>query len=407
MQIRNLNGISRISQDFILNILASILLTAARQIVVFPVIANTFTDSEYGTVLTVVGIVNVCTAVVGSSLNNIRLIQNPKYEGQKLCGDFNLLCFCGSLIEMFVLVFISKLYALTNTTLILLIVYVFVSNFYQYGIVFFRLVLNFRQILACNTIVSVIYVLSVFVFSSLKLWPLIFIAGDSTGLVYVCMKTRFYKGELKTSVFFKDTIKMFAAFILMNIIGNLLTYADRMVIYPVLGAESVSYYSTAAFFGKSAGILMTPIAGVLLGYFTQPDFKPTARIFTVVNISSLAILSAFLAVCVLVGPWFTRILYPSLFEQSSPYIFLANLAAVISIASSMSQPMVLKTCPIWYNVLISLVYGIVYLSLAVKFMSSRGLNGFCWAAIIANATKLIMLYAIGYIRIGKTITEVK
>ena len=70
------NRLKRISGDFIISILASVIYTFARQIVVFPLLAAQLTDADYGTLLTVAGLANVCTAMIGSSLNNIRLIED-------------------------------------------------------------------------------------------------------------------------------------------------------------------------------------------------------------------------------------------------------------------------------------------------------------------------------------------
>ena len=68
-----------ITHDFLINIIASTIYTFSRQIVVFPILASRLTDADYGTLLTVMGLVNVCTAIIGSTLNNIRLVQNSEY----------------------------------------------------------------------------------------------------------------------------------------------------------------------------------------------------------------------------------------------------------------------------------------------------------------------------------------
>ena len=91
-----MNRLARISGDFVISILASVIYTFARQIVVFPLLAAHLTDADYGTLLTVAGLANVCTAMIGSSLNNIRLIDDSHYKEQGLLGDFNFLCLLGS-----------------------------------------------------------------------------------------------------------------------------------------------------------------------------------------------------------------------------------------------------------------------------------------------------------------------
>ena len=68
------------------------------------------------------------------------------------------------------------------------------------------------------------------------------------------------------------------------------------------------------------------------------------------------------------GPWFTRLLYPTLYEASAPYILLANLGAVVSIAGNMAQPMILKCCSTRWILAIQLVYGGTYLLLAMALL---------------------------------------
>ena len=68
-----MNRLRRISGDFIISILASVIYTFARQIVVFPLLAAHLTDADYGTLLTVAGFANVCTAMTGID-NNCNII---------------------------------------------------------------------------------------------------------------------------------------------------------------------------------------------------------------------------------------------------------------------------------------------------------------------------------------------
>ena len=388
--------IKHITGDFAINILASVIYTFARQIVVFPLLAARLTDADYGTLLTVAGLANVCTGMVGNALNNIRLIQNSRYDERGVCGDFTLLCVIGCGASVVFASVLRQLYALAPVTTLLLALYLIVSNFYNYATCFFRLVLDFKKVFLCNCVISAAYIAAALVFSTSTLWPAVFLVGEGVGLLFVCRTTPCLHEPLHHTPLLGETTKMFLTFIAMNLIGSLLTYADRMLIHPTLGAESVSYYSTAAFFGKSAGVVMVPIAGVLLGYFAQKDFKASKKLFALVNGLSLACLGVFLLGCMLVGPWFTRLLYPTLYEQSAPYLFLANLAAVIQIAGNMAIPMIFKCCSTKWLLFVQILYGAAYLLFTFLWMPTLGLYGFCYAAIAANSARLLALYAIGF-----------
>lgn len=390
--------LKRISGDFIINILASVIYTFARQIVVFPLLAARLTDEAYGTLLTITGLATVCTAMIGTSLNNIRLIKNSVYQERRLAGDFNFFCMLGSVASIVFAVVLRQMFALPAVTAVLLAAYLVVSNCYQYATAFFRLELNFKRTLLCNTLMSAAYCAAALVFATVELWPAVFLIGEGAGLLFVLKTTPFLRESLARTPLFAMTAGTLLTYMATNLISNFLAYADRMILYPMLGAESVSYYSVASVFGKSASIVMTPIAGVLLGYFAQKGFEASKKLFAIVNGCSLACLAVFLVGCWLFAPWFTRLLYPSLYESAAPYIFLANLASAIGIAGTMAQPMVLKACSVRWIFLTQLIYGASYLLLVWLWVPGYGLPGFCWAAIAASAVRTLTLYAIGFAR---------
>lgn len=388
--------LKRISRDFLINIFASIVYTFARQIVVFPLLAMRLSDANYGKLLTVMGFCNVCTAMIGSTLNNIRLIEDSHYKERELLGDFNFLCLLGSGVSIMFAAILWRMFALSVLTTMLLAAYLVVSNLYQYATAFFRLELNFKRTFLCNTVVSAAYCAAVLVFSTATLWPVIFLVGEGFGLAFVWKTTPFAHEPLKRTPLFSTTVGTMLAFMSTNLIGNFLAYADRIILYPVLGGEGVSYYSTASFFGKSASVIMVPIASVLLGYFAQKDFKASKKLFALINGLSLVCLAVFLLGCRLFAPWFTRLLYPSLYESAAPYILLANLASAIGIAGNMAQPMVLKSCSIGWILFTQVLYGASYLLLSWWLLPIYGLLGFCWVAIASNAVRTLALYAIGF-----------
>lgn len=399
----SLNGskLFRMMKDYALSVIASMIYTFARQIIVFPLLAAHLTDADYGTMLTVVGLVNVFTALVGGTLNNIRLIRATAYEEDGQKGDFLWLCLWGSVLGVGGCVALGFIFKLSTLTVILLSVYIVINNFYQYATAYFRLVLNFTRNFIVNVVASVAYVAACFLFATPTLWPLIFLFGELAGLIYTIFTTKFYREGFARTPLLRATTAMYLQLALVNLISNLLMYADRMILYPILGAESVSYYSTASFFGKSAGMVMVPIAGVLLGYFSQKSFRATKKGFMGVNAISLVCLGLFMLFCIPVAPWFTKILYPTLFEESAPYILLANLGAVISIAGNMAQPMLLKACSTRDLMVIQIAFGVIYLASSLWLLPLYGLYGFCQATILSNTFRLLAFYVLGLWKIGR------
>ena len=170
-----------------------------------------------------------------------------------------------------------------------------------------------------------------------------------------------------------------------------------MLLLPVLGGEAVSTYTVAAFFGKSLGVLVTPLAGVLLSYYAQKDFEMTGRRYWKINLSMIAFSAVFFLFCAAVGPFGTGLFYPTLIDAARPYILLANLASVINVTSNMVQPAVLKFAPTRWQLIIQVLYGCVYLVAGVFSASRYGLMGFCVSATVAAVIKIGFLLLVGYL----------
>lgn len=386
----------KIVQDISYSIIASFISVGVMQLFLFPMLASIFDSTEYGQLLTVMGIVNTISSTIGITLNNTRLIQQSRYDENGLHGDFNLLLTYANVIGFIVILFIGNLMVgFSMSTILLLAILTMLISIKSYLVVSYRIVLNYKLNLLCNIVTSFGYIVGIVVVYYTSVWPLAFIIAEAMGLLFVLFTSDLHKETYSRTSLFQESIIKYFFLILTGLLGNLLVYMDRLIIYPVLGGEAVSVYATASFFGKSLGILMTPIAGVLLSYFSQKTFTINRKRFWTINIVILVISFLFLVFTIIVAPWFTGILYPDLIEGARPYLFYANLAAIIGVTSNIVLPSVLKFAPVYWQVVKEVIYGIVYLGLGYFFLVKYGIIGFCWAAILANIIRLFLLLVIG------------
>ena len=400
------NGkIKNLSKDFIYNIVASIILTGIMQIVVYPFLASKLTGDAYGTLLTTMGIINTIIVSLGNTLNNVRLIMNSNYVKDNENGDFQIILFAsealGIIASLIVTIFVFKL-KIVQTVLLCLVVILGLAK--SYYCVSFRLQLNFKLILLQNVFGAIGYGLGIVVFFVLHEWPIPFLFAELSQLIFViCVSSLWREPFAKTKRFATCTSKYFIL-ILTGLSSSLILYLDRIIIYPLIDGEAVSIYTIASVFGKSLGIIMTPIAGVLLSYYAQIDFVMTVRRFRKTNIISL-IFGAFFIVCtIFISPIVTKLLYPSFYDQVSPFLFVANLAATINVIGNLTQSAVLKYAPTWLQIIKEAIYCLTYVLLGLLLLKPYGLFGFCIASIVANSVKLLSLYIIGefFIRRLKT-----
>lgn len=392
----------KIIQDISYSILASLISVGVMQLLLYPLLANMLNSMEYGLLLTLMGIVNTIASSVGNTLNNTRLIQQTKYDDNSVKGDFNILLLLTNTLGFVVTFIIGNIYVgfdvVTNILLSVLTVLISIKS---YMVVSYRIKINYKLNLLCNVVTSIGYIIGIVIAYYTSIWPLAFIIGEIFGLIYVLFTSDLHKEPLKISGLFTETTVKYALLIITGLLSNLLVYLDRLIIYPVLGSEYVSIYITAAVFGKSFGIIMTPIAGVLLSYFSQKVFVMTRKRFWYINLVTFSLSFIFLFFTMIIAPWFTGILYPKLIKEATPYILYANIAAILGVVANIVQASVLKFAPTYWQVLKEIIYGFIYLGLGYTFMIKHGIIGFCYAAIIANLVRVILLCLIGTIFINE------
>lgn len=400
--------ILNVSKDLFYNILASLIITGVMQVIVYPFLAQKFSATEYGMILTVIGVANTIMVAFGNTLNNVRLIVNCDYEKDNLSGDFNLLVIISSFIALLVSIFINSMYFnISKTSICILTLFVVLGIVRTYYSVEFRLILNFKKILVQNLIGTIGYLIGIVCLKIINMWPIPFLVSEFFQLVYVIKNNSLCRESYKVTSRFQFTLIKYIILIITGLSTTLIAYLDRLIIYPLLGGNAVTIYTVASFFGKSLGVLMTPIAGVLLGYYAQKSFVMTKKRFWLINLTSLLGGLIFVIFSIVFAPFFTKLLYPTIYTQARSYILIANLAATINVVCSLTQSSVLKFAPTWLQIVKEVIYGTTYIGVGCILLKSYGLLGFCIAAVIANSVKLIVLYIVGTLFVGFNVSSIQ
>lgn len=394
-----------VSKDFFLNILASLVVVVVTQILVYPWLAREYDAVLYGVILTVMGCANAIVSAVGGSLNNARLLMRNGYE--KICdtGDFFPILSLLSLLSLIVFYGVIELMGVEvlGWTVLLLIMYVVLGNIRGYCMVAYRLDLNFKGNLICSSAVAIgnmVGIWLVLVTRYAILWPIIFVIGEVFALVVLFFNTRIFGEHFKITNLFKEALGKTSILLVTTFMAGILIYLDRILLLPILGGESVAIYSTASFLGKCLGLLLTPIAGVLLSYFAQSGYVMTRMRYRTINIVVLCFACVFFVLIWFTSKWITGVLYPSLIDAAAPFLLIANAAMIIASIGNITQAAVLRYAPMNYQLLVQLVYFIVYLGVGFCGATRAGLWGFSFAAVAAAVVRFCMLYIIGerYIR---------
>lgn len=391
-----MNKSTKLIKDFSTNIIGSLLLVGCLQLLIYPYLARSNDPITYGTILALMGSLNIIVATLGNTLNNIRMISNAEYKKQGVQGDFKIILFGALIAGIVILLAVNRfLFVMHYVTNIILIATLIIALCRSYFSVEYRLFLNFNMSMICNVVIALGYVIGILIVHVTKLWPLAFLIGELSGFIFIFFTTDIMKEAVGKTILWKRTLSQYNTLIVSGLIGSLIVYLDRLILFPTLGGDAVATFSVASFFGKSLGLLFTPIAGVLLSYYSQLHFQMTRRLFWQINLFVLILSVIFYVITYFAAPWFTGLLYPTLIDRASPYIMLANLGAILAVASSMTQPAILRFSPMWLQIVVQVVYGSIYLFGGVILLKYYSITGFCVASIIANVIRLLILYWVG------------
>lgn len=386
----------KISSDFLYNFLASAISTGTQQLVVYPFFAFFLSKDAYGELLTIMGIIYICSVALGNSLNNVRLIQNSEYIEHGYIGDFNIIAIASILVApLFVGLICFFFFQINRITLALICVLTILETAKAYYCVSFRLELDFLKTLKMALIAAIFAGIGCIVVYVAGYWPLVFILADVGGIVYLFRTSSLFREPLKKTLLFGKTLEKLLVLISSGLVSNVLTYLDRLVLYPVMGGSAVAIYTVAAFFGKTLGIVVMPISSVMLGYYAQKGFKMDSNLFWRINIMAMLISGGFLLISILIAEPITGLLYPKVISKASDYIFLANLGAVINVITYIVQPAILKFVNTKIQLVKEILYAVIYVGGCLIMIPKSGILGLCWVMIIANSCKLIFLLIIG------------
>ncbi|MCH5342430.1 MAG: hypothetical protein J1E64_00215 [Acetatifactor sp.] len=405
LKIRNSIGSGKkIITDFGYNILATIAVTAALQLVVYPYLAVCFSGEIYGQLLTIMGVANVFISSLGGSLNNVRLLQKDSYNERNVTGDFSLLLIGFSAIGTLIFgMIISIQFRVLGWPLFILLLMVCIGIIEGYWTVAYRIVINYKAYLIYNVLMSIGYLVGIFIAKQINIWSIPFILGEFFALLFLIKSTLIYKEPFKITPLFPKTLKIYVILIGTNLIVNAVNYLDRFFLYPILGGEQVSIYTVSSFVGKSIGLLVTPIAGVLLSYYAQSTFKMTVKRYWTINGITLVVGGVAGILAVILSPWVTGILYPTLIEDARQYLWLANIASLIGALANILAPSVLKFANIFWQIIIQLAYVVIYLGMGYLLLLNYGLLGFCVATLAVNLIRMLFLMLIGHISIRNSV----
>lgn len=358
------------------------------QLIILPFINAELNVEVYGLVVVVLAALNTVPSIIGNSLCNARQLLEGEYRTKCQTGDFWAInCALGFISFVSVVSFCLTI-ELNLAECILIGITAILMQTYNYALVFFRIKIDFCRILWSGICLSLGLLLGLAAFLLTRLWPIIFFSEYLIACIYLLINTPLVREPLRITSLFRRSLTTELALLVSLFFSALVTYGDRLLLFPILGATAVSVFYISSLIGKLLVMVMSPISTVLLSYLT----RKSAYDFSLKKLISLFLIGfIFWAVTVILSPYILGILYPNECGNALTYVPLITVSAIAQSLCSIINPVLLRFFSPKWQVLTNLLSFSAMLILGLLITPCCGLWGFCIACVMGSVLKLFAI----------------
>ena len=390
----------KIAINIIQSLFSTFLPLFGLQFIILPVIAKSISADQYGQLLLIISLINLFSISFGNVLNNSRLIRNSEYKFDSDYGDYKILLIVFALINLlffsFALYFFNTKIELSLVDFTILVLSSTLLLIVSYSSVEFRLYLNYWNILLDGAALLVGYFIGFIVFLLTNNWVYIFFTGYLLSFIFNISKTRILFEPLKQSPIFRNTVNQSLLLLISGFLVSLGAYADRLLIYPLLGSEMLTIYYISTIFGKTITMGISPITSVLLTYlsqlksFSKKNFKLLLSMITLLGIIAYFTIIVFSRVLL-------SFLYPQYSSKAMEFVPVTSMATVVSMVAGFLNPIILRFTHTRWQLYINTFHIILYVVLSYSLQVEFGLMGFCYSILISNMLRLVFILLVYYL----------
>lgn len=387
-----------IAANSILNFIASALPLAILQLVVLPLINARLGSEEYGLIVTLVGVLTLVSQTFGNTLNNVRLVHDLDYKALGVNGDFNLLVILLAPVSVILAGVVGLVYVGSFTWLDLagLTAVELLGFLNSYYCVAFLINLDYKKVLIVGVMKACGHVIGFLLFLLAGWWYFVYIVGYLAATVYIFVKGGLHREPLVKTKLFGRIAKDEAILAASGFLSTLTSYADRLLLYPLLGGVSVSIYYASTFIGKMIFLAASPVSSVLLAYLGRKTALAAGSLKTIF-LTSLATGVVLYIISIGVSRPFISALYPNLVDEAMTLIWITCATSVVNSISSLINPIIIRFCSMTWQLVLNITSVVCYIIFSIILLGFFGLEGFalgiCLAALITLAMRIIVIMA--------------
>lgn len=387
----------KILSDSIWSVAGLVLMNVALQFAVYPFWERKAGEAALGNILYLISLMNVFAVSMGVSANYARLKKSE--TGTSKNSPYLLVLLVSTVVAAaigLVITFVGGVeFNLLERVLFCLVVCATMWRYY--ADVEFKLSLNYKSYFVYYFSIAVGYAIGIALFYVTGLWPITLLCGEVLGLTFVLIRGRIFRFDgIPESGEMKDALKIVFILLGSEILSTLIFNADRIVLKMVIDEVAVTEYYLASLLGKTIALLTTPLTGVIIGYLSKYKGELTAKLMNIVVLIAVGIVTLATVACTIGSYIIMPFLYPNQFAEVRSYFFIANLSQVMFFVGSVITVVLFRFAKSKYQMYITAIYAICFVSMCIPFALKWGLFGFCVGLALTCFARFSITVFLGY-----------
>jgi len=386
----------------ILNLFYSIgalaIFNAVIQFFVYPQLEREMGADAFGIALSVLSIIAIANNACGYAAGCARLLDSQK--GHTNNGDYNLmLVIMGVICAVIGTVYLYTLGLFSPLTVLLFCLLSFFTMLRFYSETEFKIKADFFRYMIYYVLISVGYILGVFLFKLSGQWMLAILTGEVLCFVYAVFKSKLYRPPFfKITQKFKGIFSSISFLLFSTLLENTTLHADKIVLLAITGnGEVVTTYYIASLVGKVIAMLTTPINAIVLSYLVKYKGSLTKKLWTIVTGAVTIGAAIVFAGCLVVSPFVIKLLYSDIYAAAMRYLVPAILGQVLYFASGVLINTLLRFKGERDQFIFNAIYAVEFFICVAIGTVLGDLAGFAWAVVLANGIRFVAALIKGYV----------
>ena len=385
--ISKLKKYKNIIIDLFINTFSFSIYIIAQQILFMPIMGKLISEDALAKFIMYISIFSIISNSLGSELGIVRQIREEKKEYGTYNKTLFYLIFFVFIISTITILFLH--YSIIDTLFLSFIVVL--ANIRLYACSIYRMNKEFKKVFVQNILYLIGIVIGLLLFKKFRIIWIPSLVAEMFSLLYSINTSDIKKMfSFKEDRLKKDILLSFKDYSIIEFLINMLTYFDKILIYPILGTYSVNVYYATSTMSKVVSLITNPLHGVILSWIKSDDKNSKNKIIS----HCLKYCAPFIIIitifCVPITYFAVRILYNKYLNDSLFLIIPISFGVGFTFASTIIKAILLKYIESKKLLKTYLIYLISFIIMSIVFSKLFSLIGFAIATMISKIILLIM-----------------